>query len=311
MSSSNLDTLKRDWGNYWQGRTAANAGSALVGIENHPEIRRHWDKSLNEFSKDISTLDMACGAGTVAKVLSEKGFSDITGLDISSAAIKTMREALPLVKGVVSPADSTPFDAEQFDLIVSQYGFEYGDYESVIPEIARILKPGASFIALSHKSGGGIHKEVSEQLAETAAIKDSGFIPLAKQLFAGAMGQDKSLDPAKVGAEFRPAQMRLLGLAKTHKGLAEHLYVNTQMMFKERSKYHFEDIMKWFDGMNDEVERFIGRMSSMKSASIDDDKMASILSVFEAHKIVMRKPEPLIDDQDEALGWIIHGQKID
>ena len=309
MTENNLENLDKDWSNYWQGRTAENAGSALVGIENHSAIRAFWEGELKPFERAIAALDMACGAGTVAKVLSELEFSKVTGLDISSSAIEIMSNSLPNVTGVASPAESTPFDPSQFDLIVSQYGFEYGDFEKVIPEIARILKQGGQFISLSHKIDGGIHKEVSQQLAEISSIRSSGYIPAARRLFTAAMKPNSGETPEAVGKVFRPAQMQLLGLAKTNKGLAEYLYVSSQQMFNQRAKYHYKDIMDWLDGMENEVERFIGRMTSMKSAAIDDAKMDRMLASFKTAGFKMEPASPLIDSTDEALGWIIKGIK--
>ena len=309
MTQQSSQELDQNWSNYWQGRTGVNAGSALVGIEHHPEIREFWQASFSEFPKSVAALDLACGAGTVAKVLNELGFSNVHGLDISSAAIDVLKKRLPDVSGFVSPADATPFETENFDLIVSQYGFEYGDHKKVIPEIGRILKPGGKFIALSHVTDGGIHKEVSEQLDGVVDIKESGFIDAARELFSAAMNKESAKAPKDVELVFRPAQMKLLDIAKRDKGLAEYLYVNTQRMFNNRQQYFYKDIVSWLDGMDEEVRRFMGRMESMKTAAISDEKIDSFLTCFEAAGISLSKPIKLQDQNNEALGWIFNGIK--
>jgi len=302
--------LDRDWSNYWQGRTAAEQGSALVGIENHPSIRQFWDEQLGDLDRTGRAVDLACGAGTVAKVLTELGFKNIWGLDISEAAIDVMSNTLPDVIGVINPADATGFEDRFFDLVVSQFGFEYGDFRDVIPEIARITADNGRFIALSHKTGGGIHAEVSDQLNEFEAIKNTEFIDTAKILFTAAMtkGSDKSVE--EISEIFRPAQKKLLALVETYKGMAQHLYVSTQRMYRFRHTYVYQDIMDWFDGMENEIDRFIGRMRSMKNAAIDDEKRTEMIQLFKSNGFEMDANFILPDTNGLDLGWIFQGRKI-
>jgi len=309
MSGDQMESLDKDWSNYWQGRTANAEGSALVGIENHAAILSLWKDAFNGLDRSIKALDMACGAGTVAKVLVAEGFTNVSGLDISESAIEIMSNTLPSVSGFVNPAESTSFKDSEFDLIVSQYGFEYGNYETVIPEIVRILKPSGTFFALTHKTGGGIHKEVSQQYDEILAIKTSGFNDAAKGLFSAAMTNEPRETPEDVGKLFRPAQSKLLKLAKSNKGLAEYLYVSAQRMFNQRNKYYLKDVLTWFDGMEEEVERFLGRMRSMKEASVDSQKLENMTDLFANSGLKMNPTRTLKDDLDEELGWVLSGVK--
>ncbi len=309
MTQQTPQQLDQNWSNYWQGRTAAQSGSALVGIEDHPQIQSFWVESFAKLPKNACALDLACGAGTVAKVLNGLGFTDISGLDISSAAIDVLKKSLPDVSTFVSSADATPFEDAKFDVIVSQYGFEYGDFEAVIPEIARILKPGGRFLALSHKADGAIYREVSQQLEQITAIEQTGFIDAARGIFEVAMTKDSFKTPEEVDQVFRPAQAKLLELAKTHKRLAEHIYFSTQRMFKQRSQYHYKDIVNWLDGTDHEVKSFIGRMTSMKTAAIYSQKMDGFMSAFSKSGLEMCEPRVLIDDIQEELGWVFDGVK--
>lgn len=309
MTQQTPEQLDQNWSNYWQGRTAAQSGTALVGIENHPEIQAFWIDSIADYPKNTCALDLACGAGTVAKILDGQGFTDITGLDISAAAIEVLQQSLPNVSAYISSADNTPFESAQFDLIVSQYGFEYGDFEKVIPEIARVLTPGGRFLALSHKAEGAIHREVSQQLEEIKAILQTGFIDAARGIFEVAMTNTSFRTPEEVDKVFRPAQGKLLELAKKHKRLAEHIYFSTQRMFKQRNQYHYKDIADWLDGTENEIKSFIGRMTSMKTAAIDSQRMNGFMSTFGSSGIEMSAPKLLIDAAQEELGWIFDGVK--
>lgn len=307
--NADLNSLDQDWSNYWKGRTAATSGTALVGVEKSQQINDFWTENLEEFSKETPALDLCCGAGTVAKILSSLGFKQLTGADISSAAIDIVTKDIPNIEGVVTPADNMVFDNGRFGLVVSQYGFEYGDYKKVIPEICRILRPGGTFLALSHHTEGAIHKEVSEQIAEMNKIKQSGFVQASRELFQSAMTGKTKKSGTEISQNFRQAQLKLFPVAQKHRGLAEYLYMNTQKMYGSHGNYEFSEIMKWFDGIENDIERFLGRMTSMHSSAIDKTKLNKMIDVFRKNGIKAEKPALLNDETGAVLGWVIKGQK--
>jgi len=49
-----------------------------------------------------------------------------------------------------TPCESQPFDDDRFDLVTSQFGFEYSDIERSLLEIRRVLKVDGRFVAISH-----------------------------------------------------------------------------------------------------------------------------------------------------------------
>lgn len=86
-------------------------------------------------------LDLGCGPATLRHLLSPA--IRYHGIDIAiHDPAPYLREA-DLLEGPIS------FDGRQFDIIVAQGLFEYlGDYQSQkFGEIARLLRPGGSFIA--------------------------------------------------------------------------------------------------------------------------------------------------------------------
>ncbi len=309
MSERDLTALDQDWSNYWQGRTGVESGAALVGVEKHPEIEAFWKAQLQGFDVSIPVLDLCCGAGTVLKILKGLGYSQLTGADISQAAIEIVSREIGDVRGVVTPADAMPFRDDEFDLVVSQYGFEYGDFTKVIPEISRIVRNGGTFVSLSHDTVGAIHQEVSAQIVEMKQIRDTGFVPAARLLFAAAMTGKTEKTNAEISAEFRAAQMKLFPLAQKYRGLSEYIYMNTQSMYNQHRNYTFKDIMIWFDGIENDVDRFLGRMESMHASAINPEKMKSMRDLFAANNIELEPEQSLLDAQGASLGWILKGTK--
>jgi SAM-dependent methyltransferase len=88
--------------------------------------------------------------------------------------------------------ESLPFADAMFDTAVSQFGFEYGDIDLASLEVARVLRPGASFSFLVHHADARIaidsisHRKVLEVICgpevETAFL--SGDIRLLERALA-------------------------------------------------------------------------------------------------------------------------------
>lgn len=306
------NTKADDWSNYWEGRTGSQAGAALVGvgIENDVEISAFWDEVLTGFKPGSRMLDLACGAGSVIRSADAAGFSNLTGADISSGAIAALGQAFPAARGVVAPADATGLDAGSFDLIVSQFGFEYAGAVKTAPEIARLLAPSGTFTALVHKTGSAIEAEVSEKRAEAQAIMDTQFVQAAKTLFKADSQQGNEPAFNAAAQNFRPAQGALLEIAREKEGLAAHLYSGTQTMFQQRQAYELEDILAWLDGMDAEITAYRGRMQSMVQAAQSEADVKALGKALEAAGLICEPPDIFCTgfEQDE-LAWIIRAGK--
>lgn len=296
----------QNWGNYWQGRAASEAGAALVGagVENDAQIAAFWDDILSGLPKNTRVLDLACGAGSVLRRAKACGLSALTGVDISSDAIVTLKAAFPDVTGISAPADNTGLAEASFDIVASQFGFEYADVLAASAEAARLTAQGGQFAALAHMKGGAIEKEVGAQLSDARAIIDTGFIPLAKDLFRVEMsgGTDAAFDAA--AARFGPAQTALMDIAKRTGGLAEHLYRGAQTLYQQRRGYALSDINSWLDGMSTEIAAFTGRMTSMQNAALSEQDTKAVCAVFEQNGMRAQPLEVLTLGTD-SVAWII------
>lgn len=302
----------QNWSNYWKGRTAAESGAALVGagIENDEDLQAFWDALLKPLSSDMAVLDIACGAGSVARLAQAAGVKSVTGVDISEGAIQTLKENCPGIIGVISPANATGLMSDGYDLIVSQFGFEYAGAIQTAEEISRLLKSGGKFVAISHKTGSAIELEVAQKRDETQAIIDTGFIETAKKLFEADEQIEGDAEFTAALEQFRPAQDKLLEMAKTSGGLAAHLYSGTQTLFSKRQNYSLEDIVGWLDGMANEIVAYYGRMQSMMDAALSQQDINDLGAAFESHGLLMGDADVLKSGfVEDELGWIIRAAK--
>jgi SAM-dependent methyltransferase len=95
-------------------------------------------------------LDLACGDGALVDLLGPEAI----GVDISRGELARARaRARPHDTYVQARAQSLPFADRSFDAATCHLAFMlFDDIELVVAELARVLKPGAPFLALL---GGG------------------------------------------------------------------------------------------------------------------------------------------------------------
>ncbi len=132
---------------------------------------------LNPHTK---VLDLACGKGTSALVLSREFGCQVVGIDLSSknVAIANQKafqfDLTAKLSFQVANAQKLPFPNESFDAIISECSFcIFTEKNTVIQEVYRVLKPGGSVgfsdITLEKK----LPYEMKEMIYRVACISDA------------------------------------------------------------------------------------------------------------------------------------------
>ncbi|MCI4643298.1 MAG: class I SAM-dependent methyltransferase [Hyphomonadaceae bacterium] len=309
------DRNARDWGNYWTGRTASEAGAALVGvgIETDTALAKVWARIFTDLPEQTRVLDLACGAGTALKAAEKAGLKDLTGVDIAADAIAALAREIPGAKGVVAPAGDTGLQAGCFDIVVSQFGFEYAGAEPAAKEAVRLLSPSGGFVAIAHLAEGGIARECEARLALLREIGKSRFIPLAQEMFravfavSGMSDDSRAIANQKVAA-FKPAADHLAGLVQSDgpNGLVAHLYSGTAQLFERLGAYALADIEGWLTGMQGEIDAYAGRMQSMLDAALDETGAQAVLNIFQTAGFQVQAPEAIdLGREGEPAAWLL------
>jgi SAM-dependent methyltransferase len=110
-----------------------------------PILERIW---LDRVPEDGRILDVCCGTGYLAGLLSSRGYG-VTGIDLSPAMIGCARESVPEAEFLI--ADAASFHVpDGFDAAVSSFDslnhiLSSQDLEAAFHNTAAALKPGAPF----------------------------------------------------------------------------------------------------------------------------------------------------------------------
>lgn len=127
-------------------------------IKNYNKIASNYDQTFDgKFTRGFKTelakvmhlergyrvLDVACGNGTLLKLLSEKTNIDAYGVDISENMIKEAKTKYPKMKFCVTNSAKLPFEDDIFDIISVCAAFHhFTEPAAFISEAKRVLRQG-------------------------------------------------------------------------------------------------------------------------------------------------------------------------
>ena len=109
-------------------------------------IQEHWP------AEPARALDIGCGNGALLRALGERVAQGV-GVDASRRMIEISREhadeeGLGHLEFVHIDGPDLPFDDAAFDVVVSFLSFRYLDWDPIMHEIVRVLRPGGRLLVV-------------------------------------------------------------------------------------------------------------------------------------------------------------------
>ena len=155
------------WKDFWAANASAEQGGCLpqrwAAIEDAQ--RGCWHSFIADVPQGAHLLDLATGDGRVLGWMqAARPDLELTGIDL--APDLPAPPAGTSTRGGIA-MESLPFGNGSFAVVVSQFGFEYGDVVGTAAEIARVLKKGGKIGLMVHRGDGPI---LEHNLARRAAI---------------------------------------------------------------------------------------------------------------------------------------------
>ena len=281
LSSTTQTGRPADWDRYWRGTWEAAAHED--GSPQNAALEIFWQAFFEHFDDrdpPLSLIDVAAGNGAVTRFARAGGPADMEcfALDYSVSALKNLRERYPGVRCVAADALSPPFAPGSFGAVVSQYGIEYAGPEA-IAAAGNLVSPGGYLGLVVHYTDGGIYRECANNRRVLLDIRALNVLELARAAFRAGFalnaGRGTAADFKAAEREFAPAVRGLEQLLKREgsqlaSGLPLQLYKDIAAMYRSMSAYAEEDIVAWIDGMQLELDAYIGRMQSMTDAAVDE-----------------------------------------
>jgi SAM-dependent methyltransferase len=207
------DGRRANWTQHWAGG-ARHSCSGSYGAEYGGAIAAFWQSVADETPDRARVLDLATGAGAVPRLLRQlapaKRWS-MTAVDFSDH--RPPPEADDGDAGVsYHPGvsiESMPFGDGSFDLVTSQYGFEYAALDAAAREVRRVRAPGSRLAFVMHHASSRPVELARVEIGHIDALQgDLGFlaatramlVPMARAATAAgraALASDASANAAR------------------------------------------------------------------------------------------------------------------
>ncbi len=318
---SESSQLEQSWDTYWHG--TGDVGAYSSGGVNHPVILAFWDEFFQIVKRDYAApaiIDIASGNGAVVeRALAAFGDEpvDITCLDVSDAAITNIRNRFPRVRGVVADARSIPLDSGGFDIAVSQFGVEYAGPEA-IDEAARLIAPGGQLALLLHNEQSSIHQECTASLDAILRLQESNFIPYSIDMLNAGFEACRGADRApyeNAATQLAPAVQALEAIMMQY---GEHvagdtivrLHSDVDRIHRNIQRYEPVEVLDWLNRMDEELDAYAGRMSSMRDCAIDGEAFERICAGLRHRDYTIKRAEPLLAPENGlSLAWVLAATK--
>jgi ubiquinone/menaquinone biosynthesis C-methylase UbiE len=140
-----------------------------------PALLKEWCSLVVEaanIQKGHRVIDVACGTGALAITVSEHIGTEgtIVGIDINDGMLNIARSKSSSVEWLNAPAEALPFEDDNFNCAVSQFGLMYFENrENAIREMMRVIRPGGSIAVvvwdeLKHNPGFAAENKLWQQV---------------------------------------------------------------------------------------------------------------------------------------------------
>ncbi|HCH65311.1 MAG TPA: hypothetical protein DFR83_21070 [Deltaproteobacteria bacterium] len=104
-----------------------------------------WRWLSERIPPNSHVLDLGCGTGALLRALESQGVTG-AGVDVSSAMLERAHAHRPKSTFVQLDGPRLPFDDDSFDRVLSLLSWRYLDWDPILMEIARVLRPGGHLL---------------------------------------------------------------------------------------------------------------------------------------------------------------------
>jgi len=313
------------WDSYWHD-SRVQSTVAESSPEAEAVLEAHWREFFAELPNGAVILDLGCGNGAVcliaARVSQEtgKGFK-IHGLD--SAAIDPVKyvpkeELLKQVEFIgQTPMEVLPYQAGQFDAVVSQYSIEFADSRAP-QEAARVLKRGGRFCAITFAAN-------SPPVVQSASkMRQSQFLITGTKLFDVATAVSQALhhiekapqedgqprDTKKYLQKFSDEVERTMGKFKHGDSeIVEAVITSLQHVFVIRKNTEINSQVNMIALMKKRIGSHVARLDAITRAALGDSGVLGFKRKFADAGMMNVASSQVVVDGVGVIGLKITGTR--
>lgn len=135
---------------------------------------REWRWIAPRIPRGARVLDLGCGTGALLRALEGHGIDGV-GADVSGAMLDRARARRPERAFVRLDGPTLPFPDGRFDIVVSLLSWRYLDWDPILAEIARVLRPGGRLLVVDMVAKAARLRETPRVLADALHARRIGY----------------------------------------------------------------------------------------------------------------------------------------
>jgi len=217
MTDADIAHRRAAWSRYWShGFAHTLEGSFDSGYSG--VIADFWRRAAGSIP-DARVLDLATGNGAIAGMIASLlPRAAIDAVDCAALTPALPQDLLARVRfHAGTTAEALPFPDGSFDLVTSQYGFEYTDFRRSVPELRRVMAPSAGVAMVMHHAHSALSAVARDEVvAYDWLLADGHLLDRAEAVipFAALAGRGE-VPPADADGPRRDYNQTLRLLAAT------------------------------------------------------------------------------------------------
>lgn len=322
-----MASVQQSWSDYWKDGVKTSFGRDLqanyVGI-----LADNWRPFWQQAQNGSRVLDVACGNGALSELcfqalLARDLAVTVQGIDyaaiVEAEVITANTNGLPQVCRLQGNTDFLHLDpaTTSFDLLISQFGFEYIERHAAIQQLATLLKPQGQFRFVCHFYDSAFIRENQLQLQMNQFVDDENGLVKLKAMLDG-LAQVK--DPQQLLRGLNAVQFQpVVAPVKTFTQAAMAKFGERFLSAEFMNFFRFI----WSDGLSLDVaaraEAFAQfaaahnadtmRLHSMVNAAFTQHELSELPALFHKVGCTLLPYNFIHNEAGEAIAVVLQGEK--
>ncbi|NMR25270.1 class I SAM-dependent methyltransferase [Pseudoalteromonas sp. NEC-BIFX-2020_015] len=231
MSHSFFWRKSMHWDHYWHlTETLSSFGDSKSTFGYPEEVLIFWEDIVCSKKKECAYLDLATGKGVLAILLQatmtqHNLIGSVAACDLAKIKKDKIKSDITAISNAIEKVEfkfnialeMLPYKNDSLDVLVSQFGFEYSDWNKSLPEVLRVLKTEGEIILMMHhpdsvitsdcKLGLSIlntllNENLFEELSEIIRVKFSGKVLLHERMNKALLNKIQNIEIKTENEEF-------------------------------------------------------------------------------------------------------------
>lgn len=291
------------WGEFWARNARKGGGGCMpqrwAAIEQAQQGA--WKAFIAPVEGSPRVLDLATGDGRVlAWLMQMRPGISAAGTDLAPQ-LPPPPPGATVMPGVAM--EDLPFEDDSFDVVTSQFGFEYGDTPRTAKEIARVLAPGGRVGLMVHRGDGPIleHNAVRREQIDWVLSQEKLF-----DRIRGALGAGDANSPLDWATQLVRKGGETYGQASPGWEIPEA--VRRTLIYGQRGSR--AQLTGTLDQIEHQARNEIGRIDSLGRACAAADEREEIVGHLEAAGLELLETREVCEPSGRAFAdFLILGQR--